>query len=97
VKNEASSCHRRASSLRGDIASDDEAETVKFDVEPKLPPRKYSAPTAVNARATLSAMSIAFSPTSAAIDVDVREEARGDVASVESTSESCADDVCWST
>ena len=33
----------------------------------------------------------------AAIEVDVGEGARGDVASVESTSESSADDVWWST
>src|SRR5450432_704083 len=58
----------------------------------KLPPRKYSAPTAVSARATLSAMSIAFSPTSTAIELDAGEETSSDLPPVESASKPCPDD-----
>ena len=60
----------------------------------KLPPRKYSAPTSIRARATSSAMSIAFSPSSAAIEVDTGEEASGDLAPVEAMGKSRADDGC---
>ena len=58
----------------------------------KLPPRKYSAPTEVKALATFSAMSIAFSPTSADIELDAGKQSRRDVASVEAQRESRAYD-----
>jgi hypothetical protein len=49
----------------------------------KLPPRKYSTPTAVSALATLSATSMAFSPTSADIELDAGEQARRDLPAIE--------------
>jgi hypothetical protein len=55
----------------------------------RLPPTKYSPPTEVNAKATFSAMSIAFS-TSADIELNAGEQTGRDLAPVESISESSA-------
>lgn len=53
----------------------------------KLPPRKYSAPTEVRALATLSAISIAFSPTLAGIELGAWEESGSDLAPVKAQGE----------
>lgn len=53
----------------------------------RLPPRKYSAPTEVRALATLSAISIAFSPTSAGIELGVWEESGSDLAPIKAQGE----------
>ena len=53
--------------------------------------RLGAAPTEVRALATLSAISIAFSPTSADIELDVREESGSDLAPVEAQGKSRTD------